>query len=223
MRRSIPKAESDVRAVVVSGEGGAFCAGLDLSNFAEDKEPMDLMPRTHGLANVPQQVAQGWRTAHARYRGRSRCRTGGWPQHHVRRGHSHYPSGDALRRDGDALGIGARYGGLSAVAGQCLVTICSVSWFIPTLNSPVLRPVSSGLLPRLPKIPSSVQWRWREEIAGKNPEAIRAAKRLSNALADCTDEDLLLTESEEQTQIIGKANQMEAVMSFMEGRAPNFS
>ena len=62
-----------------------------------------------------------------------------------------------------------------------------------------------------------------EEIAGKNPEAIRAAKRLSNALADSTDENLLLTESEEQTQIIGKANQMEAVVSFMEGRAPKFS
>ena len=61
-----------------------------------------------------------------------------------------------------------------------------------------------------------------EEIAGKNPEAIRAAKRLSNALADTTDEDLLLTESEEQTHIIGKANQMEAVVSFMEGRAPSF-
>ncbi|MEK9586347.1 MAG: enoyl-CoA hydratase, partial [Halieaceae bacterium] len=62
-----------------------------------------------------------------------------------------------------------------------------------------------------------------EEIAGKNPEAVRAAKRLSNALAHSTDEDLLLTESEEQTQIIGKANQMEAVVSFMEGRAPKFS
>ena len=62
-----------------------------------------------------------------------------------------------------------------------------------------------------------------EEIAGKNPEAIRAAKRLSNALADTTDEDLLLTESKEQTHIIGKANQMEAVVSFMEGRAPKFS
>ena len=62
-----------------------------------------------------------------------------------------------------------------------------------------------------------------EDIAGKNPEAVRAAKRLSNQLADSTDERLLLTESEEQTRIIGKANQMEAVMAFMERRAPSFS
>ena len=62
-----------------------------------------------------------------------------------------------------------------------------------------------------------------EEIAGKNPQAIQAAKRLSNALADSTDEALLLSESAEQTQIIGKANQMEAVMAFMEKRAPEFS
>jgi hypothetical protein len=46
---------------------------------------------------------------------------------------------------------------------------------------------------------------------------------LSNALADSTDEALLLSESAEQTQIIGKANQMEAVMAFMEKRAPEFS
>ena len=52
----------DLRAVVVSGEGRGFCAGLDLSNFSSDSEPMDLMPRTHGLANQPQQIAWGWRT-----------------------------------------------------------------------------------------------------------------------------------------------------------------
>ena len=52
----------DLRAVVVSGEGRGFCAGLDLSNFSSDAEPMDLMPRTHGFANVPQQIAWGWRT-----------------------------------------------------------------------------------------------------------------------------------------------------------------
>ena len=52
-----------LRAVVLSGEGRAFCAGLDLSNFsrkpAED-EP-SLTERTYGNANRPQQVAMQWR------------------------------------------------------------------------------------------------------------------------------------------------------------------
>ncbi|MEO0057300.1 MAG: hypothetical protein RIT17_750, partial [Pseudomonadota bacterium] len=52
-----------LRVVVLSGEGRAFCAGLDLSNFsrkpAED-EP-SLTERTYGNANRPQQVAMQWR------------------------------------------------------------------------------------------------------------------------------------------------------------------
>ena len=62
-----------------------------------------------------------------------------------------------------------------------------------------------------------------DEIVGKNPDAIRAAKRLSNALAHINDEDLLLAESREQDDIIGQPNQAEAVMAQMEGRAPRFS
>jgi hypothetical protein len=46
---------------------------------------------------------------------------------------------------------------------------------------------------------------------------------LSNALAHISDEDLLLAESREQDDIIGQANQAEAVMAQMEGRAPRFS
>jgi enoyl-CoA hydratase/carnithine racemase len=61
------------------------------------------------------------------------------------------------------------------------------------------------------------------EIVGKNPDAIRAAKRLSNALGHISDEELLLAESREQDDIIGQANQTEAVMAQMEGRAPRFS
>jgi len=63
-----------VRCVVLSGEGKAFCAGLDMASFAamkdrdNDKDPggvpgaRDLTARTHGIANRPQQCAWLWRT-----------------------------------------------------------------------------------------------------------------------------------------------------------------
>src|SRR5665811_642086 len=56
--------EKGLRAVVLSGEGRAFCAGLDMGRFAAMKqdggngiaggESRDLAARTHGLANFPQ-------------------------------------------------------------------------------------------------------------------------------------------------------------------------
>src|ERR1700724_4380676 len=63
--------EKGLRAVVLSGEGRAFCAGLDMGRFAAMKEKggngvaggekRDLSVRTHGLANFPQQAGWGWR------------------------------------------------------------------------------------------------------------------------------------------------------------------
>src|SRR5579883_3473154 len=63
--------EKGLRAVVLSGEGRAFCAGLDMGRFAAMKEKggngipggekRDLTVRTHGLANFPQQAVWGWR------------------------------------------------------------------------------------------------------------------------------------------------------------------
>src|SRR6185437_282614 len=63
--------EKGLRAVVLSGEGRAFCAGLDMGRFAAMKEKggngiagvekRDLTVRTHGHANFPQQAVWGWR------------------------------------------------------------------------------------------------------------------------------------------------------------------
>src|SRR5258706_10962069 len=63
--------EKGLRAVVLSGEGRSFCAGLDMGRFAAMKEnggngiaggeQRDLTVRTHGLANFPQQAVWGWR------------------------------------------------------------------------------------------------------------------------------------------------------------------
>ncbi|MEQ9316394.1 MAG: crotonase/enoyl-CoA hydratase family protein, partial [Henriciella sp.] len=61
--------DKSVRCVVLSGEGRAFCAGLDMGNFGkmasggEGGSPSGRQPletRTHGIANRAQQAVWGW-------------------------------------------------------------------------------------------------------------------------------------------------------------------
>jgi hypothetical protein len=60
-------AEPSLRAVVLHGAGRAFCAGLDMASFAAMGQEKgfdvagDLVARTHGVANLFQHVAWGWR------------------------------------------------------------------------------------------------------------------------------------------------------------------
>ena len=57
------------------------------------------------------------------------------------------------------------------------------------------------------------------EIAGKSPDAIRAAKRMLNKLS-VDPGPALLAESVEQQKLLGSANQLEAVRANIEKRAP---
>jgi enoyl-CoA hydratase/carnithine racemase len=79
-----------------------------------------------------------------------------------------------------------------------------------------------GLVTRLCTDPRAEALAAAREIAGKNPDAIRAAKRMFNALPIATDADALMAESREQTAVIGTPNQIEAVMAQMMKREPNF-
>ena len=64
------RAEPRLRAVVLHGEGRAFCAGLDISRFKSmgsgETRGHTLAGRTHGIANAPQQTAWGWRDLRCR-------------------------------------------------------------------------------------------------------------------------------------------------------------
>src|SRR5262245_30836028 len=58
---------SRIRAVVLSGEGPAFCAGLDMERLVATTEGQSILPfvdlgkRTHGIANFAQHLVWLWR------------------------------------------------------------------------------------------------------------------------------------------------------------------
>ena len=80
-----------------------------------------------------------------------------------------------------------------------------------------------GVVTRVCADPREAALATAREIASKNPDAVRAAKRLFNSLDDASAAEALLAESREQQRLIGSPNQVEAIRATMENHAPNFS
>ena len=80
-----------------------------------------------------------------------------------------------------------------------------------------------GLATRLCADPRSEALAYARELAAKNPQAIRAGKRLVNHASDADLANILLEESREQGDLLGSRNQIEAVMANLETRPPSFS
>jgi enoyl-CoA hydratase/carnithine racemase len=223
--------EKGVRAVVLSGEGRAFCAGLDMGRFAamKDKdgngpagERRDLAARTHGLANFPQQAVWGWRQLPV-------------PVIAAIQGVA-FGGGFQL-----ALGADMRF-----LSHDARMSIMEIKWgLVPDMaGTPILaslvrddilreltytgrifsaqEAMSYGLATRICDDPRAAAFEVAREIAGKSPEAIRAAKRMLNNLT-LDPGPALLAESIEQMKLMGGANQIEAVRANMEKRVPRFA
>ena len=80
-----------------------------------------------------------------------------------------------------------------------------------------------GLATRVSNDPHGEAINLALEIANKNPDAIRAGKRLFNLASDADQKTILVHESREQSALIGSPNQVEAVMSNMQKRAASFA
>jgi len=79
-----------------------------------------------------------------------------------------------------------------------------------------------GLATHVSETPRESAMELAREIASKSPDAIRASKRLLNeAVLKSVEEGLRLEEALQKT-LIGKPNQVEAVMANLEKRAPAF-
>jgi enoyl-CoA hydratase/carnithine racemase len=224
--------EKGVRAVVLSGEGGAFCAGLDMGRFAAMKdsggngiaggEKRDLTARSHGLANFPQQAVWGWRRLPV-------------PVIAAIQGVA-FGGGFQL-----ALGADMRF-----LTPDARMSIMEIKWgLIPDMaGTPILaslvrddilreltytgrifsaqEAMSYGLATRICVDPRAAAFEIAREIAGKSPDAIRAAKRLLNNLS-VDPGPALLAESVEQMKLMGGPNQLEAVRANIDKRAPRFA
>lgn len=220
--------DTSVRAVVLSGQGKAFCAGLDMGNFQgmkDGKKHRDLSPRTHGLVNSAQHVSWGWHEL---------------PMPVIAAVHG-VAFGGGLQV---ALGADIRL-----VAPDAKLSVMEIKWgLVPDMaGMPRLRSlcrddvareltytgrivsgaeaVALGLATRVEADPVAAALEMAAAIAGKNPAGIRAGKRLLNASEsfDVSTGDLLLAESREQQALIGTPNQAEAVKANMEKRAPVFA
>jgi len=224
--------EKGLRAVVLSGEGRAFCAGLDMGRFAAMNdnggngiaggEKRDLSVRTHGLANFPQAAVWGWRQL---------------------------PVPVIAAIQGVAFGGGfqlALGADMRLLAPDARMSIMEIKWgLVPDMaGTPILaslvrddilreltytgrifsaqEAMTYGLATRICDDPRAAALELALEIAGKSPDAIRAAKRLLNILS-VDPGPALLAESVEQQKLLGSRNQLEAVRANIEKRAPRFA
>ena len=219
------KERRDIRAVVLTGAGDAFCAGLDLAAMpllAKAAQDVGFETRTHGRSNLFQATAMAWAEL---------------PQ----------PVIAAIR--GYAFGggfqimLGADY---RVAAPDTRFSIMEGRWgLIPDMGGMVLmrRLARGDIIRRLTytaeqfQADNALDWGFISElaqdplgraqdlatqIARQSPDAIRAAKALITDTELMGVEETLIAESAAQERLVGTPNQMEAIMAGMQKRDPTF-
>ena len=216
----------DIRVVVLSGEGAAFCAGLDVASFGAlaggDVEER-VMTRTHGLANQYQRVSLVWRDVPVPVIAALHGVTfGGGMQialgADIRIAHPDTRLSIMEMKWGLVPDMGGMVLLPQLMRSDVLRRLTYTNDQIPAAEAQVL-----GLVTELNENPKAAALALAEQIAGKSPSAIRAAKRLiAVAESGASEADILLAESREQTDLIGKPHQMEVIAANMQKRAPVF-
>jgi len=218
-------ADKSVRAVVLHGAGGNFCAGIDLSVFANsgldfgDALTTAVQP---SAANIFQRAAYAWRELPIPVV----CAIEG------------VAFGGGLQI---ALGADIRYASPDAkfsimeakwgiVPDMALTTtlrhlvtpdrVKELSWSARVLSSAEAEAL--GLITAVTADPINTSRQFAIECAQKSPDAIRGIKTLVNEAWHATEADALALEARVQGGVIGGQNQLEAVAANLEKRKPEF-
>ena len=218
-------ADTTVRAVILSGEGRGFCAGLDMESFAAMAAGGgigDITQRTHSPANMFQQAALVWRQL---------------------------PVPVIAAIHGVAFGGGLQIAlgaDMRIVAPDARLSVMEIKWgIVPDMGGMLLmrrlmradvirqltftgRIVSGeeaqriGLATAIHDDPLRDALEAAREIATRSPDALRAAKRLLNEADDERAAEILIAESRAQKALLGSPNQIEAARANLERRPPVF-
>jgi enoyl-CoA hydratase/carnithine racemase len=217
--------DPSLRAVIVSGEGESFCAGLDFKAFMTGGPAVrdKLLARgDESPANLAQRVAWIWTEI---------------PVPVIAAIHGACVGGGlqiALGADLRIVHPDAKLAVREIVYG--LIPDMSISKTLAKLVRLDLakeltftgreidgrEAVAIGLATRLDAEPKRAAQALAQTIAGHSPEAMRAAKQLWNRAPELDDAAALKLETELQIPLLGSANQLEAVQARFMKRTPNF-
>lgn len=212
----------DVRCVVLSGAGKAFCAGLDMASMAAGGSGTGADRNAQGSI-LPQHVTWGWRNLPmpviAAVHG---VAFGGGFQ---------IMSGADIRiaAPGTRFAIRETYWGLVPdMAGfaiwRGLVRDDVLRELVYTAREfDADEALHHGFITRIADDPHAAAMEMATAIAARSPHAIRGAKRLCNMAHDTDPRTMLEAETHEQMAVIGKPNMMEAVAANMSKRAAVFA
>ena len=222
------KGRSDVRAVVLSGEGRSFCAGLDFESFqamgdADGSSSGDgLAPSDGRITHLGQQAAWVWQELEV-------------------------PVIGAI--DGHALGGGFQIAmgpDIRLVHPDTKMSVLEIRWgLVPDMGASVLLPplvgldvakelyftgrmisgteaAELGVATRTSDDPHAEAMDLAAEIATKSPDAIWRMKDLLNGASHRSTAERFAAERKHIGALIGTPNQLEAVTAFFEKRAPEF-
>jgi enoyl-CoA hydratase/carnithine racemase len=216
--------EEDVRAVVLSGAGQAFCAGLDLQSMMSNPGEIERLLTKEGDAfiNLAQLVSWAWREL---------------PVPVVAALHGEIFGG------GLQIALGADF---RLAAPDARLSVMEIRWgLIPDMSSSrILKDLMSldsakelamtgrivdgteaaelGLITRVCEDPMAAATELAQTLAAHSPDAVRATKYLFDRACELDDVAGLHLETDLQMAIIGRPNQMEAARAGMAREKPSF-
>jgi len=212
---------TDIRCVVLSGEGRAFCAGLDMASMAAGGSGTGRERNAQG-AILPQHVSWGWRNL---------------PMPVIAAVHGVAFGGGFQIMSGADIRIaapGARFAIRETYWGL-VPDMAGFPLWRTLVRDDVLRELTytarefdaaealhHGFVTRIADDPHAAAMELARTIAARSPHAIRGAKRLCNMAHDADPRAMLEAETEEQVKVIGKPNMMEQVAANMQKRAAVF-